>query len=171
VWTGRQARQIGLVDALGGMEQAIALAKQKARIPASSEVEVVVYPPRKTLYDLLLSTVERFGRNQPAPRGRRPPRMAGVPDGRSRRPALFRRGETARVDAVRALAVEKDLPLPNGALGLKGWACDRKSPRLIRRPATAAGSRRLHRDPHLLLRLHHVGAEEAVLAVVQQLLG
>ena len=34
VWTGAQAKQIGLVDELGGLYKAIDLAKQRARIPA-----------------------------------------------------------------------------------------------------------------------------------------
>ena len=53
VWTGQQARANGLVDALGGLDQAIALAKKGAGIAAGTEVEVVNYPPRKTLFDLL----------------------------------------------------------------------------------------------------------------------
>ena len=52
VWTGRQAKQIGLVDALGGLEKAVALVKQQAKIP-NAEVELVVYPPRKTFYEAL----------------------------------------------------------------------------------------------------------------------
>ena len=53
VWTGRQAKEIGLVDELGGLRRAIALAKQRARIPQDSEVELVVYPPKPTFYDML----------------------------------------------------------------------------------------------------------------------
>src|SRR5436309_10817807 len=53
VWTGRQAKQNGLVDELGGLDRAIAVAKQRAKIPADREVEVVVYPPRKSFYELL----------------------------------------------------------------------------------------------------------------------
>jgi len=53
VWTGRQAKEIGLVDALGGLDTALAVAKQRARLPADSEVEVVVYPPKRSLYELL----------------------------------------------------------------------------------------------------------------------
>jgi protease IV len=52
VWTGRQAKQIGLVDELGGLERALALARQRAKIPQDSEVELVVYPPRKSFYDI-----------------------------------------------------------------------------------------------------------------------
>jgi len=53
VWTGRQAKQIGLVDELGGLERALALARQRAKIPADSEVELVVYPPRKSIYEIV----------------------------------------------------------------------------------------------------------------------
>ncbi len=53
VWTGRQAKQIGLVDELGGLERAIALAKQRAKIPQDAEVELVIYPPRKSFYDIV----------------------------------------------------------------------------------------------------------------------
>src|SRR4029077_9122463 len=53
VWTGRQAKQNGLIDQLGGFDEAIAAAKQRAKIPADSGVEIVVYPPRKSFYELL----------------------------------------------------------------------------------------------------------------------
>jgi protease-4 len=53
VWTGRQAKENGLVDELGGMDKAIAIAKQRAKIPAGTEVEIVTFPPRKSFYELL----------------------------------------------------------------------------------------------------------------------
>jgi protease-4 len=53
VWTGAQAIQNGLVDALGGLDRAIGLAKERAKIPADSEVEIVVFPPRKTFVEVL----------------------------------------------------------------------------------------------------------------------
>lgn len=53
VWTGNQAKQIGLVDELGGLDRAIAIAKQRAGIAAGSEVELLVYPPRKSFYDIV----------------------------------------------------------------------------------------------------------------------
>jgi protease IV len=53
VWTGRQALELGLVDELGGLERALAVARQRARIPADEEVELVIYPPRRTLYQLV----------------------------------------------------------------------------------------------------------------------
>src|SRR4051812_19832204 len=53
VWTGRQAKQNGLVDELGGLDRAVAVAKQRAKIAADTDVELVVYPPRKSFYELL----------------------------------------------------------------------------------------------------------------------
>jgi len=53
VWTGRQAQQNGLVDALGGLDTAVAIAKQRAKLAADTEVELVVFPPRKSFYELL----------------------------------------------------------------------------------------------------------------------
>ena len=53
VWTGEQARRIGLVDELGGLYKAIDMAKQRARIAADDEVELVVYPPRRSFYEVL----------------------------------------------------------------------------------------------------------------------
>ena len=53
VWTGRQAKDVGLVDALGGLDVALAVAKQRAKLPADAEVEVVVYPPKRSVYELL----------------------------------------------------------------------------------------------------------------------
>jgi protease-4 len=53
VWTGRQARDLGLVDDLGGLWKAIAIAKQRAKLDAGRHVELEVYPPRRSLYELV----------------------------------------------------------------------------------------------------------------------
>ncbi|MDQ3070115.1 MAG: signal peptide peptidase SppA [Acidobacteriota bacterium] len=53
VWTGRQARDLGLVDELGGLWKAIAIAKQRAKLDPSRHVELDVYPQRKSLYELV----------------------------------------------------------------------------------------------------------------------
>jgi len=53
VWTGHQAKENGLVDSLGGLDAAVAIAKQKAKLAADAEVELVVFPPRKSFYELL----------------------------------------------------------------------------------------------------------------------
>jgi protease-4 len=57
VWTGQQAKNIGLVDMLGGLDRAIALAKERAKIPAAQSVQLVVYPPRKSLFEILSESV------------------------------------------------------------------------------------------------------------------
>jgi protease-4 len=57
VWTGRQAKQIGLVDELGGLDRAISLAKQRSKIPQDTEVELVVYPPKKSFYDFFTNAL------------------------------------------------------------------------------------------------------------------
>jgi protease-4 len=53
VWLGQQAKENGLVDELGGLDRAIELVKQKAKIGASENVTLVTYPPKRTLYELL----------------------------------------------------------------------------------------------------------------------
>ena len=60
VWTGAQAKQNGLVDELGGLDRAVALAKQAAKIDEKSEVELVVYPQRRSFYELVQAP---FGAN------------------------------------------------------------------------------------------------------------
>jgi protease-4 len=53
VWLGSQAKQNGLVDEIGGLDRALELVKQRAKIGASDKVTVVTYPPRRTLVELL----------------------------------------------------------------------------------------------------------------------
>ncbi|MEP6915393.1 MAG: signal peptide peptidase SppA [Acidobacteriota bacterium] len=53
VWTGKQGKQIGLVDELGGLDRALVIAKQRAKLAPDSEVELVVYPGKKSIYDLV----------------------------------------------------------------------------------------------------------------------
>jgi protease-4 len=44
VWSGQQAKQIGLVDALGGLTEAVALARQIGGIPDNEPTKISVYP-------------------------------------------------------------------------------------------------------------------------------
>jgi len=55
VWTGRQALDRGLVDELGGLDRAVEEAKSLAGLNADQDVELVVYPPRMTVYEILTS--------------------------------------------------------------------------------------------------------------------
>ena len=56
VWMGAQADQNGLVDQLGGFDQAVALIRQKASLPAAGETNLVMYPPRRSLLEMLTSS-------------------------------------------------------------------------------------------------------------------
>jgi protease-4 len=60
VWTGKQAKEIGLVDELGGFDTAIKVAKRRAKIAETAEVELVSYPSYRGLFDLLS---QQFGRS------------------------------------------------------------------------------------------------------------
>jgi protease-4 len=53
VWTGAQARSIGLVDQLGGIEEAIAKARELARIPADESVRFKRYPTPESPFEAL----------------------------------------------------------------------------------------------------------------------
>jgi protease-4 len=48
VWTGAQGKDNGLVDEFGGLDRAIDVAKELARIPADRQVRRVVYPAPRT---------------------------------------------------------------------------------------------------------------------------
>lgn len=53
VWTGQQAKTNGLVDELGGLDRAVALAKERAGIGSTADVELVTFPAPKPLYQML----------------------------------------------------------------------------------------------------------------------
>lgn len=55
VWTGYQAKERGLVDDFGGLDKAIEVAKQLAKIPADKGVERVILPYPTTFLQQLLS--------------------------------------------------------------------------------------------------------------------
>ena len=54
VWLGAQAKMNGLVDEIGGLDRAVEMIKQRTNIPASEQVTLVTFPPRRTLLELLL---------------------------------------------------------------------------------------------------------------------
>ncbi|HKS08946.1 MAG TPA: signal peptide peptidase SppA [Pyrinomonadaceae bacterium] len=55
VWTGGQAKDRGLVDDFGGLDRAIEVAKELAKIPANKGVERVIMPYPTTFLQQLLS--------------------------------------------------------------------------------------------------------------------
>ncbi|MCI0353721.1 MAG: signal peptide peptidase SppA [Acidobacteria bacterium] len=59
IYTGEDAKAIGLVDELGGFDTALRLAKQAAKIPESEEVKLRTYPRPRTLGEVLLAFGKR----------------------------------------------------------------------------------------------------------------
>jgi protease-4 len=56
VWTGERARQLGLVDELGGLHTALARARELAKIPAGENVSLLSLPPHRSFFERLLDT-------------------------------------------------------------------------------------------------------------------
>ena len=54
VWTGVQAKEIGLVDEVGGLTRAIAMARAMSGVPAGAKVQLVYYPREKTFLETML---------------------------------------------------------------------------------------------------------------------
>jgi len=54
-WLGAQAKQNGLVDELGGLDRAVEMVRNRAGISSSEKLLLVTYPPRRTIWDILLN--------------------------------------------------------------------------------------------------------------------
>ena len=114
VWTGRQAKQIGLVDELGGLDRA-RRARQAAREDRrrTAEVELVVYPPTEVV--LRHACANPFGGSEQ--RRRRSASLLGFRDPRvvqaltaplQRLPP--RRAAGAHAECVRAVVAQLSAP-------------------------------------------------------------
>ena len=53
VWMGAQALQNGLVDQIGGLDRAIAVVRKKANLSPTGATNLVMFPPRRNLLDVL----------------------------------------------------------------------------------------------------------------------
>jgi len=58
IWTGEDAKALGLVDELGGLETALKLAKRAAGIPEKEDVRVKLFPPSKSLLEMIRERLE-----------------------------------------------------------------------------------------------------------------
>jgi len=56
VWMGAAAKQHGLVDEMGGLERAIVLIKQRAKIAEGDTVQLVTYPVKKSVFEQIFAT-------------------------------------------------------------------------------------------------------------------
>src|SRR5260221_5657127 len=61
VWTGAEALKVGLVDRLGGLDVALALAREKAKIGKDEELNLVILPERKGFFELRMKRQEEGG--------------------------------------------------------------------------------------------------------------
>jgi len=67
VWTGADAVKLGLVDRLGGLEAALELARERAKIGPGEELNLVILPERKGFFDLLVERQEEGVRERLVP--------------------------------------------------------------------------------------------------------
>ena len=54
VWTGKQAKALGLVDELGGLDTALSIAKEQAGFAADDKVNLIVLPKQKPFLEELM---------------------------------------------------------------------------------------------------------------------
>jgi protease-4 len=69
VWLGSQAKANGLIDELGGLDRALEIVKERAKIPKAERVTLVTYPLKRSVFDVL------FGQS---PEGAMESRLGGV---------------------------------------------------------------------------------------------
>lgn len=53
IYTGAQAKDLKLIDEVGGLKSALALLKKELKIPVNEEVDVVLYPKPKSIWQSL----------------------------------------------------------------------------------------------------------------------
>jgi protease-4 len=100
IWTGADALELGLVDELGGLDVALALAKELAGLEAESSVTIRPYPRERSLIEMLL---------EPGPSSSQPTSLE----------AITTVGAIARVVANRARELGVTLT-PRGVLTMPG---------------------------------------------------
>jgi protease-4 len=64
IWSGADAKDLGLVDALGGFDVALELAKAAAKIPAEDDVNIVLFPRKKSLLETLSQQTPENSENE-----------------------------------------------------------------------------------------------------------
>jgi protease-4 len=61
VWTGEQAMAHGLVDGLGGVQEAIKVARDEAKLNPEETISLIAYPRKKSLLQQIKHKMEREG--------------------------------------------------------------------------------------------------------------
>lgn len=54
IWSGEDAKNLGLIDAVGGFDVALDLLKKAARIPDADDVNLVVFPRSRTFWETVM---------------------------------------------------------------------------------------------------------------------
>jgi protease-4 len=112
VWSGAQAAGNGLVDRLGGLDEAVRAAKELAGIDPDARVDVIVYPEESTLLERLLALAAPRGSGIDGPRASRLARLLPFVAGRSRDPG-------ASMDPAARGAAELGRPLAAVGVALR----------------------------------------------------
>jgi protease-4 len=65
VWTGGQAKDNLLVDRLGGLDEAIELVKERAKIARAEKIQLVMYPPRRSVFEVVFGSLQQEALAEP----------------------------------------------------------------------------------------------------------
>jgi protease-4 len=55
VWLGSYAKENGLIDELGGLDRAVEMVRDRAKLSSSEKIVLVTYPPKRSIWDVLLN--------------------------------------------------------------------------------------------------------------------
>jgi protease-4 len=102
VWTGAQAKNLGLVDELGGVDTAIRLAKQLAHIPAGERVNIVRFPEEKSFLQQLFEREREMTSGQAAIEAEAASSTFGIPAADAKTVDAIVRRLIGRMDIVQA---------------------------------------------------------------------
>ncbi|MDE0637895.1 MAG: signal peptide peptidase SppA [Candidatus Poribacteria bacterium] len=69
VWTGKQAKELGLVDELGGLDTALTIAKKEVGLTDEDRVDIIVLPEQKSFFEQIMESIleEEAGISAPLP--------------------------------------------------------------------------------------------------------
>ena len=80
VWTGAQGKERGLVDEFGGLDRAVEVAKELAKIPKDKGVHRVILPHPQTFFQELMSTSDDETRSETRQMEQQRAVMAALPE-------------------------------------------------------------------------------------------
>ncbi len=69
VWTGKQAKELGLVDELGGLNTALTIAKKQAGLKEDDKYDILILPEQKSLFEQIFEDIldDEAGISTPLP--------------------------------------------------------------------------------------------------------